>query len=57
MTRIDNKLTIVKIKFSMKACKNLSHNEIVNSSDTGRKCFHFVQSVGDFLKAKEFLDI
>ena len=57
MTKIDNKLTLVKIKFSMKACKNLSHNEIVNLSDTGREFFHFVQSVGNFLKAKEFLDI
>ena len=36
MTRTDNKITLVKVKFSLKTCKNLYQKEIVNLSDTGR---------------------
>ena len=39
ITQTDNKITLVKIKFSMKACKNLSNNEVVNLSDTARDFF------------------
>ena len=56
MTRKDNKITLVKIKFSMNACENLSNKEIENISDTARDFFHFVQRVGDFLKIKDFLN-
>ena len=57
MARTDNKITLVKIKFSMKACKNLSEKEIVNLSHTSRDFFHFVRSFGDFLKVKVYLHI
>ena len=50
MTEKDNKRTLVKIKFSMKVCKNLSNKEIENLSDTTREFFHFVQRFGDFLE-------
>ena len=52
MTRADNKSKLVKIKFSMKTCKNLSQKEIVNLNDTAREFFHFAQSFGNFLKVK-----
>ena len=57
MTRADNKITLVKVKFSVKACKNLSQKEIVNLSNTARDFFHFVQTFGYFLKVKDYLDI
>ena len=57
MTRTDNKITLVKVKFSAKACKILSQREIVNLSDTTPYFFHFVQSLGNFLKVNNFLDI
>ena len=57
MMRTGNKITLVKIKFTMKACKNLSQKEIVNLSETARDFSHFVQSYGDFLKIKDYLDI
>ena len=41
MTKTYNKITLVNVKFSMKACKNLSQREIVNLSDTARDFFHF----------------
>ena len=41
----------------MKACKNLSEKEVVNLSDTSHGFFYFVQSSGDFLKVKDYLDI
>ena len=57
MTKTYDKITLVKVKFSMKACKNLSQREIVNLSDTARDFFHFFQSFGNFLKVNYFLDI
>ena len=35
-TRTDNKVTLVKIKFNLNTCKNLSKNELDNLSDTAR---------------------
>ena len=57
MTKTYDKITLVNVKFSMKACKNLSQREIVNLSDTARDFFHFFQSFGNFLKVNDFLDI
>ena len=47
LTRADNKITLVNIKFSLNACKNLSKNELNNLSDTARDFFYFVYSFGD----------
>ena len=41
MSRTDDKITLVNIKFSMNACKNLSSKEIENLSDTARDFFSF----------------
>ena len=57
LTRADNKITRVNIKFSMNACKKLSSKKIENLSDTAKDFFYFVQSFGDFLKIKKFLNI
>ena len=36
LTRTDKKVTLVNIKFSLNACKNLSKNELNNLSDTAK---------------------
>lgn len=50
MTMTDNEITLVKVKFSMKAGKNLSQKKIVNLSETAYDLFHFFQSFSNFLK-------
>ena len=35
LTRTDNKITLVNIKFNLNACKNLSKNELANLSIYG----------------------
>ena len=57
MTRADNKITLVNIKFSMNACKSFSSKEIEKLSDTARDFLNFVQSFGEFLKIKDSLNI
>ena len=42
LTRTDNKKTLVNVKFSLNACKNLTKNELYNLSDTARDFFCFV---------------
>ena len=39
LTRTVKKITLVNIKFSLNACKNLSKNELDNLSDTARDFF------------------
>ena len=39
LTRTDNKITLVNIKFNLNACKNLSKRELDNLSDTTRDFF------------------
>ena len=51
------KITLVNIKFSLNACKNLSKNELDNLSDTARDFFYFVQSFGDKLKLHDFVNL
>ena len=48
---------LVNIKFSLNACKNLSKNEFNNLSDTARDFFYFVQSLGDKLKLRDFVNL
>ena len=56
LTKTDNKLTLVNIKFSLNACKNLTKNELDNLSDTAGDIFYFVQSFGDKLKLCDFVN-
>ena len=57
MDRKDNKLTLVKIRFSVKAYKNLSNGEVEKLNDTARDFFYFIKSFADFLKVSDFLNI
>ena len=55
MTRTDNKITLVNIKFSLNACKNLTKNELNNLSDTD--FFYFVQSIVQSIKLWDFINL
>lgn len=55
MTRTDDKITLVNIKFNLNACKNLSKKELDNLSDTARDFFYFIRSFGNKLKLKDFI--
>ena len=57
LTRTDKKITLVNIKFSLNACKNLSKNELDNLSNTAKEFFYFVQSFGDKLKLCDFVNL
>ena len=57
LTRTDNKITLVNIKFNLNACKNLSKRELDNLSDMARDFFHFVQSFRSKLKLRDFVNI
>ena len=57
LTRTDNNIALVNIKFNLNACKNLSNKELDNLSDTARYFFYFVQSFGNKLKLRDFLNI
>ena len=54
LTKRDKKITLVNIKFSLSACKNLTKNELDNLSDTARDFFYFVQSFEGKLKLSPF---
>ena len=57
MTRIDNKKTLVNIRFNLNACKNISKKELDILSDTATHFFHFIQAFGNKLKLWEFVNI
>ena len=53
MDKIDQKITLCKIKFNLGACKQLSKEEIDSLSDTVRD-FLFCSSVWNKAKTKKF---
>ena len=57
MTRTDNKITLVSIKFNLNACKNLSKKELDALSDTAKNFFHFIQAFNNKLKLSDFVNI
>ena len=57
MTRTDNKITLVNVKFNLNACKNLSQKELDTLSDTATNFFHFIQAFGNKLKLRDFVNI
>ena len=52
MTRTDNKITLVYIRFNLDACKNLSKKELDALSDTATNFFHFIQTFCNKLKLR-----
>ena len=57
MTRTDNKITLCKILFNLRACKKLSESEIDSLSDTARNFFRFVLVFGIKLILRDFVNI
>ena len=57
MDKIDQKITLCKIKFNLGACKQLSKEEIDSLSDTARDFFNFVQAFWIKLKLRSFVNI
>ena len=57
MTRTDNKTTLVKIRFDLNACKNLSKREHDALSNTATNFFNFIQAFGNKLKLRDFVNI
>ena len=57
MDRSENKITLCKIKFNLSACKQLSEDEIISLSDAARNFFYFIQTFGNKLKLRSFLNI
>ena len=57
MDRTDDKITLCKIKFSLSAYKELRKDEILSLSETARHFFYFIQSFGNKLKLRIFLNI
>ena len=57
MDRTDKKITLCKVKFSLSACKELTEDEILSLSDTARQFFYFVQSFGNKLNLRSFVNI
>ena len=54
LTRTDNKTTL---KFCLNACKNQTKNELDHLSNTARNFLYFVQSFGDKLKLRDFVNL
>ena len=57
LTKTDNKITLINIKFNLNACKNLSKQKLDNLSDMARDLFYFIQSSGNKLKIRDFVNI
>ena len=57
MTRTDNKITLVNIRFNLNVCKNLSKIELDALSDTANNFFHFIRAFGNKLKLHNFVNI
>ena len=57
MTRNDNKITLVNVRFNLNACKNLSKRELDALSNTATNFFHFIQAFGNKLKLRDFVNI
>ena len=57
MTRTNNKITLVNIRFNRKACIDLFKKELDALSDTASNFFHFIQAFGNKLKLRDFVNI
>ena len=57
LTKTDNKITLVNVKFSLNALQNLTKNELDNLSDTVRGFFYFVQFFGVKHKLSDFVNL
>ena len=53
----DNKLTLVKIKFSMNPYENMAENEIKKLLETAQDLFHLIHSFGKNENIKNFVNV
>ena len=56
LTRMDKKITLLNIKFKLNACKNLPQKNLDDLSNTARDFFDFIQSFGNNLKLRHFVN-
>ena len=54
MTRTDDKIPLVNIRFNLNAFKNLTKKNFDSLSDAATNFFHFVQAFGNKLKLRDF---
>ena len=57
MERVDNKLTLVKLKFSIKAFNRLTNEEIKRLSETAQDFFHFIKSFGKLNNLQNYVEL
>ena len=57
MKRVDDKITLVNIKFNLNVCKNLSKKELDALINTATNFCHFVQAFSNKLMLKDFVNI
>ena len=57
MERVDNKLTLVKLKFSIKAFNRLTNEEIKRLSETVQDFFHFIKSFGKLNNLQNYVEL
>ena len=57
MTRTDNKITLVNIRFNLNAGKHLSKRELDAFSDTATIFYHSIQAFGNKFKLRDFVNI
>ena len=57
MTRTDDKITLVNIRFTLNTFKNLTKRELDALSKTASNFFHFVQAFSNKLKLRDFVKI
>ena len=53
----DNKLTLVKFKFSVGSCENLAENEVKNLWKTAQNLFHLIHIFGENEKMINFVNV
>ena len=53
----DNKLTLVKLKFSMNSYENLAENETKKLSETAQDLFHLIHSFGKNENITNFVNV
>ena len=57
MTKTNNKITLVNIRFNLSTCKNLSKKELYALSDRASNFFHFIQAFTNKFKLRNSVDI
>ena len=57
MKGTDDKITLENIKFNLNSCKNIPKKELDALSDTATNFFHFIQTFGNKIKLRDFVNI